>query len=524
MNRLRCTLAFPSLLTLVISCADGGQMPGEDHKPAGDLAALGSASSAASTGVFSAVLDRQRTWSSIDGVWLTAYYPQCPNAAVRVDLWSNYGGSVGWQIDDRCFTYNASPNDPTSGNAYANQSFCLFRSPRPVGFPGTSQLLRLWSIKSDCKTYADDAGAMRFSDYNPGAVADTHTYRALVDNERVVVTKASYQIVFDRRTGVPYEYYNLRSGQRPLRNTLHANAGSAAQFSLSDFSRVMDSPCRGTYPWWNPVQAGSYCGCNAGYCNYPHNRPPATAAVLCDGVANPACTSARNNFHAGEFRVLNWAYGHGDGDGSHGNYYGAYNAQDTVFLRSGNNFHDHYAELNVHFRNVGPARSGVLYEAPAVFLNHGYRDFWYDKNADGNITHTYIPENRSGSAPDWGIDGSGYAATLGEIKGQWITFKNFFFPVKSDYVTLGWFLDANALANFSYAPGLTQVLEAPMIKTPVVKVIGGLGELPTGVVMGLRWVIFPYRYDEVVTTGFGTQSVKDTIAAMRAHYHGSAAW
>jgi hypothetical protein len=256
-------------------------MPGEDHKPAGDLAAVGSASSAASTGVFSAVLDRQRTWSSIDGVWLTAYFPQCPNAAVRVDLWSNYGGSVGWQIDDRCFTYNASPNDPTSGNAYANQAFCLFRSPRPVGFPGTSQLLRLWSIKSDCKTYADDAGAMRFSDYNPGAVADTHTYRALVDNERVVVTKASYQIVFDRRTGVPYEYYSLRSGQRPLRNTLHANAGSATQFSLSDFSRVMDSPCRGTYPWWNPVQAGSYCGCNAGYCNYPHNRPSATRQ-LCD--------------------------------------------------------------------------------------------------------------------------------------------------------------------------------------------------------------------------------------------------
>lgn len=453
--------------------------------------------------------------ASPSSVALQAVYPDCPQTAVKVDVWSNYGGTVGWQADSTCYL-----------KAAGGRGTCPFRSPRYVGFGGAQNnlILRLWRVNQNC-SYSSTS----FDDYigaQAPTVVDADYYRAFTQSPstQVTIVKNNYQIKLDRRGGAVYEYYNTRTGLAAPRNAVLAESGAALQVDFAKFEDSWEEECQSTgggrsgIRFWNPTQAGSSCGCDATFCAYPPNRP--FNDFYCDNGAlcasgSACCSSATTSTRAYIHQMMSFTYGRGTPS-----YYGAYNARDSLYLDSQGSYNDTYAMFTNALINTGSTRSGVAAEIPTWFAPSDFSTYFYEIN--GLVVPNTIPPVLQVGAPD-------YNGNIQPQTGFWYTIQDTTSGGANSYITMAVFFNRSFLANIPYGSMGLQVVGVPGVNankfTWSVVPSWGSPSLPANTWMAVRFVIFPYKYSDVISTSFGANiTVQQTIAAMRSVWDNSDSW
>lgn len=436
------------------------------------------------------------------GAALKLGYGSCRNLAAKVDLWVVNQGTT--EFHNRCLVNSAA--DPV----LPNDTYCLFKYTMPTGTPASNVIVRVWRATADCQNYADELGIVSggFDDvpaakFVPGSVQDAPSYSAYTAGRLVTIDKPTYTAKLDRNGGATYEFSskigtdpNLGAGKRE--NAIHANMGAALQIDAAyiPFVTLTSSPCGGQ-GFFNPTQAGSYCA-YSGSTATNVAQSPAPVNVSCDGATNNACTSATQSADFSLFRTLNWDYGP--------SYQGPLNAGDTGRIAQHVTAFDQYLQYDLTFRNDAPTHLGQL-EAPTFYFSNRYRTISYP-NQSGQIVTTTITENRSG------VDLTAPVFTA-PVLANWLSVENTSLGVTGNAITLA-VLRGTAMrrdqAYSAIAAWNAQQTHATKVSFIPTFTIGQNENYE------FRYVIFPYRFDAVISTSFGTMTVANTIAAMRAAY------
>ncbi len=423
--------------------------------------------------------------------------PYCPDKPVKVDLWVNHIGQ--WEFHNRCYT-NTGADD-----SFPFGTFCPFKYSLPVGTNKSNIIVRSWKMNSSCSQYMDQIdpnNTSSYRDFQPaGNVLADGAFRGY--GRSVQMERDDYLVKVDRNGGAVYELYNKRGSDPNLaaghyENAIHANFGAALQVAIHSGSvnSLTSDPCGGQ-GYWNPTQAGASCSHDSSKALSPIAGTDLT--VKCDGTVNNSCTSANSNVLHTWHKMMNWDYGSA--------YTGPYNALDTSKIWQNATAHDHYVEFDVYLKNTGTnRRSAVAF--PTFYFTNRYRKLYYP-NSFGNVTSVTVPLNATGD------DANKYLKEISGYDLEWITVENTSLSVSGNYVTIAWFYDSDFLADRN--SWLAQIIEGDYYDTIIFTNAPRL-TYRTGVTYNLRYVIFPYKYNETVTTNFGTMTVRDTIDAMRNAY------
>jgi Putative peptidoglycan binding domain len=447
------------------------------------------------------------------GVGIYATYPKCPNTSVMADLWLvNQADGVN-KFQNRCLL-NTLSGTPTG--------LCYFKQPVPPGTSGNDVLINLWGINADCSTYAANTGIPGpKSSFLSQPVQSSKFYDAAAQNRLITIDKPTYTAKLDRATGATYEFYNKRavgtSPQDPMPdNAIHANMGAALQIAFHDQSDAAAKSAAGVVScggqgYWNPTQAGAYCT----HTNVVDSLFPAVPTganvpkIMCDGVTDQNCTYASKSVSFGDHVMLNWDY--------NDSYPGPLNPADTLNLSQNVTAGDSFLEYDLTLKNQGKVRGGFV-ELPTFYFTNNYRRYFFQDpklSASAPVTRIDIPRQ--------GAIGSRYTvASHDEI--NWISFKNTSGPQNDDY-TIAWFYDKNYKDDIVPFPGTTDGRKLTGYTVTTADVSGAIKfanypviNLQSNKSYHVKYVIFPYRYDDVITSRFGTKSVTETITAMRVEF------
>ncbi|HEV3245453.1 MAG TPA: peptidoglycan-binding domain-containing protein [Candidatus Paceibacterota bacterium] len=450
------------------------------------------------------------------GAYMTASYPGCTSSATKIDLYVTENGRQ--ELHNRCYIDSpADPNSPSGG-------FCPFQFPLKEGESAGNVTIRIWRITPDCTKYADEAGnASGYDDFpipQSQTVQEETTYPAATQARLVTIDRPTYRAKIDPHGGATYEFYSKRMTSATLATgelatSLHADMGAALQIAFH--SGAPDSltaqPCAGQ-GYYNPTQAGSSCtysGVAIGPGTAPGPADPKSGlVVMCDGLLNNFCTSALSTLSLSLHRMMNWDYGPG--------YEGPYNDHDQMYLAQTTTAYDDYLQYDVQLENKLSQPIWGALEIPTYYFTNQFRRYYYP-NQNGGVTVGIIPINRSG------IDSQNFSSLIsGNV--HWVTFENSSEGLglaNNYYVTIAWF----------YAPETQQALDPTWVDyglqisdTAVYHQIK-MSNVPAltlqpNNIYKFRYVVFPFRYDEMVNSKFGTLSVEDTIARMRAEYENPA--
>lgn len=506
---------------------------------------------------------------STTGVYISAYYENCPNLSPRADLLTSSDGST-FYFHNRCYITRPDAS-------HYPGSFCEFRYPMDDSTLLVSNIyINIAKATSDCTAYGDFAGLSPFYDAfnstsgyyflnlaNPSSpyIAEDPNYTDTQRARMVSINKADYLAKIDPYGGATYEFYSKRAtkgvfGNLPpgkLSNSIQTHNGAAfmtAQF-YAGTNYFTDAPCGGQ-GFYNPTQSGSTCSCTATACDpYPVAAVPDT--MTCDGTSSKypsPCTVANSTFEVSEHRMNNWDYGNSPPTAfssaapppNPSGYIGPYNINDSymsdkTFLWQKVTANDSFLEYNVSLRddNLMPANNPSLpaqessIMAPAITLSNQFRRFYYPDGT--NVKSVDIPANVSGV--DGTYDASGnytsknysFFTPTSWDSPAWISFENTaggLDVMRSDYVTLAAFYDETTLK-----PAIDQSTSPGM---GVAEVAGYHTIMPINVIYlkfrptkryFMKYALFPYRYDEKITSRFGTMSVKDTIQKLYNEYSAS---
>lgn len=438
------------------------------------------------------------------GVHIAAAYSSCPNTPVTADVW--LVNTSGNSFQNRCTL------------AGGNWGLCLFKRPLPAGTPGSNILVRLWSVNQDCTTLAPPPN---FKDsFISSNVTASQYYSAYTENRLINIDKLTYQAKLDRNTGTTYEFYSKRavgtSAQDTMpHNALNENMGAALQIAFQDQDEAAANAagraagtvnsCDVHQGYWNPTQAGAFCTFVDSYTSMIPITPTGlnAPAITCDGVQNQLCGSAQNKVDFGDMTMMNWDYGP--------NYVGPWNPADTLHLMQSVSAADNYIAYDLTLENKGGGakqRNGFI-ELPTFYFTNNYRRYFTPDPSGVIKTEIPIVSHMN----------SGYDSGFVQTDLHWVTFENSAGPT-NDAITVAWFYNPTLLADTrasSYAvqqSAIDGVIKFANLHT--VTLNPSLPENPH--VYHAKYVVFPYRYDDVITTSFGTKSVRDTIAAMQAEY------
>jgi hypothetical protein len=436
--------------------------------------------------------------------------PSCPNKPVKMDLWRLVNGM--WEFHNRCYT-NIS-NDPK--NPY--QIFCPFKYPVPPGTSKSTILVRSWKMNSACTQYMDEVNpgaASSYRDVQPAAdVTADSAFRAY--QRAVTLDRPTYRVAVDRNGGATYEFYSKRGTDPNLaagnyENAVHAHYGAALQVAIhgGQVGSLTSTPCAGQ-GYWNPTQSGADCGYNG---NRPSLSPvPGTdLTITCDGVVNNACTTATNTVEHSLHQMMSWDYGP--------QYWGPYTDPNGTYHKPGNPLRDqsylkqkvtafpNYAQFDVNLENKGDEDvNSVALEIPTFYFTNRYRQAYFPAQ-NGSITPVAIPISSQ--------DSSNFALNVTTHDLRWITFQNTSLGVSNNYMTIAWFYKQPFLTD--RIGWYTTILEGEYYDN--IKFTNAPRfNYRSNQLYQFRYVVFPYKYDEVITTTHGTMTVQQTIEAMRTAY------
>jgi hypothetical protein len=197
--------------------------------------------------------------------------------------------------------------------------------------------------------------------------------------------------------------------------------------------------------------------------------------------------------------MFNWDYGP--------SYQGGFNALDTAYMSQTVNSYTDYLQYDVTLINKGAQRSSAI-QAPTFYFTNRFRQAWYPSEDGSNILSYSQPDDRSGIDSSTPVLQTTYPMT-------WISFADTSPGVSNNYITVAGFQDLQFASdktadsnqwvqqsyyhtmNFYFAPSFT---------------------FRSNVNYHFRYVVFPFRFDEVISTKYGSLTVAQTISAMRAEY------
>lgn len=469
--------------------------------------------------------------ASTTGVFVNASYPSSssPPTAAKIDLYVKQNGY--WELNNRCYLNSAADKQAPG------QSFCPYQFPLVQG--STQDILvRIWRVTSDYANYADESG-LEYDDYTTNLpLREDDSYTAAMQSRLVTIDRPSYRAKIDPHGGATYEFYNKRARSSFLSdgefvNSIHTNLGAALQVALHNGSQysLTKKPCAGQ-GYENPTQAGARCtylnenpGTGSGPAVSPDPADPQSGlTVICND-----CSSTVKKLELSLHRMMNWDYGPGDPESGDPGYVGPYNPADLTKLAQTTIAYDNFLEYNLQLRNAGQKKTFAA-EVPTYYFTNQFRRFYYPSK-DGIVSED-IPINKSGI--ESGINAKNFNKTIEvtatdgsawtDNEPRWITFENTSGLVNIDNycVTLAWFYAPetqqaiNLAESGQYKRGLF-LLETNTYHT--IKFSNGpMMTMQPGTTYNLKYVLFPYRYDDVITTKYGTKSVAETIKLMQDEF------
>ena len=430
------------------------------------------------------------------------YPPPCATKSVYTGLFVLNGGM--WEDHNRCYSATSRNKDPS----WRNQAMCMYKYPLGVDKPSHEIIFRVYNVDASCRYLRT------YKDYHPAYnVLPDPAYQ--VRPSTTTIQNATSKSVVDRAGGTTYEYYSLRGTDAGLKagtyeNLIHAHFGAAMQTVL--FSEVLTkTPC-GTQGVWNPTQAGAACGT----LEQRHIFVKAGTHglnVLCDALLDNSCTRASSTVGHTAYRVLNWDYSRLNGDGK---YVGPYNAGDTARLGQTLTYMSpYYSQYDAYWRHSGSDKN-VIATVPTLYMSSHWRRFTHpDKN--GFLVTKTIPENTTGDESNnfTTLDTRTQRCDLYDWK--WVTMDNTYFSTKGKSITLAWFYGPEWDADKYWPYSDTCIQEHQIYRTINVWNVPHWRQRKN-VAYRFRWVMFPYRYDEVIVYGGKSMTVRDAIAKMATDY------
>jgi hypothetical protein len=431
---------------------------------------------------------------STTGGIIHANYPGHPSVPVRIDLYVNENGQ--WVFNDRCQLNGMVQTGPYP----PGMAWCPFAFPRA---PGPCQIkLRVWKITPDGQ-YAN-----AWDDHVLNAkLSDDTVYPMILRSRLVTVDKPAYRARIDPWGGTTYEFYSKRAGTGlpagEYLNSTHTHPGAALQIALHAGKRNCLFVTAGQ-GYYNPTQAGASCAFHDGKVEHIDSAPspddPASGlTITCDGTANNHPANFQNILALSLHRMMNWDYGQG--------YDGPYNPGDQTYLSEKVTAYDDYLQYDLQMENQNARFPAGLNETPTYYFSNEFRRFYVPAN--GAVQPSDLPYNISGD------DSKRPEKKITNDEEHWISFENTGPGVSHYFVTIAWFYSPEFVSPHSH--DLLQVSETEVyhqIKMTNVH----LAAFQPGKLYRFGYVIFPYRYDEMVSSKFGKLSVRDTIQRMGAAF------
>jgi hypothetical protein len=441
------------------------------------------------------------------GLRMTARYANaaCPSLAMQVDLYTVTNGAA--EFHDRCLVNAGWAVDSSGALQSPSFGFCYFKRPIP---PGTFQslIVRAWKSSPNCANFADQIGRVAdgYVDYPVNTIvqASTH-YPALTQQRTIEISRRYYSLKMDRNGGATFEFYNnraSRNGVSEISNAIHANVGAALQVAIHHHEGLgfIKGSCDGV-DYWNPNQAGYFCSRSGGAVNFqpdaPYPGPVSGLNIFCDGVYDNNCRWATNQVQFTNHRMYAWAYGD--------SYQGPYNPLDTAYLSQNVTAREMYVEYDLTYQNVGFTMRGPIEIPTFYFTNKFRRAYFVDKRGYHSID---IPL-RTTAAPVYNI---GRPSPNEDI--SWVSFENTT-GVQYDTYTIAWFYKPDTLADM-VLPGF-DIAEDPSYKN--IKFTNQpIFHFQKDKVYRFKYVVFPFRFDDVVDSPYGRMRVDQIIPLIRNDY------
>jgi hypothetical protein len=497
------------------------------------------------------------------GVQVWDFDPDCWDKPARFELFLWDAGTGLWLYHARGFT-NAPkyPNDP-----YDFATFIPFKHPLPLN----SQRILLRRIKHDScanDTFFEGYSAATSVDRDITAIPlhdDGFRSNNLYDpsdptHEKHPITfeQSTYRAAADRNGGAIYEFYNKRMTDSQLpsgqyENAIYPNFGAALQVAVHHLGDGDLGLACGTPAHWNPTQAGAACR---------HQPVPAEPAdvpgltpspfdgqsgltISCDGPQDNYCPGG-TTVTWGAHKMMNWYYGPA--------YRGPYklspdpvhSTRDVLELTQKiDASHPEYMQVDITVKNptdAGFTPVGPL-EIPTFYFSSRYLRFYWPSYADSQtgILST-SPDVKSFSDRPGVTDTDNVTMeAVVNLGGDWhcydpgwVTAQNTFVTNYSQgssnqFITVAWLYEPK-LRDGTYSnntlpcgpqgnPAPWKVLVAQQVYSDQIKFMNEARvTLSAGREYCFRYVIFPYKYDETITTSHGTHTVAETIRLMKAAY------
>lgn len=428
------------------------------------------------------------------------YASACRKSSVKADLYFiEDNGTTTFQ--NRCY---ANAMDSTS---FPGVGFCYLQKSMTSGISGQRFFIRLWKLTSDCQYYADevDQASNGFEDFFlSGQTSHSNSYRALSENRLITLNKNNYVLKMDRNGGATYEFYNKRAninGSPFVTNSIHSHQGAALQVAVHDHeskAKLMDDSCDQSQGYWNPTQAGFYCsfkGSESFKSNGPAPGAESGLNITCDGTINNNCDYATSKVIFSKHKMYNWDYGP--------SYPGPYNPKDAAFFSQDVSANENYVSFDITFENRYTQFNGPI-EIPTYYFTNRFRTYYIQTNS--GIQKTEIPEHRT--------EKPYYRTVDNNVELNWVSFENSS-GTQNDNYTIAWFYSPEFKEDIvqggygvheSAAFGSIKFTNQPIFN------------IKTNKIYRFKYVIFPYKYSDVIQTQFGQLSVLNVIEKLRAEY------
>jgi hypothetical protein len=467
----------------------------------------------------------------------------CPGKPLRLDVLVGDGPGGPFPLHNRGYT-NVPPTPPEPEYPPYYVAYVPFKHPLLTSAT-PSIILRVTKRENCGDTFMNWNSPNNYFDSTPTPIQHDDVFRPWTENSPnetgITLETSNYKVRMDRNGGAIYEFYNKLMGAGD-ENAIHTHVGAAAQVAYHA-SRLI--PGCGSVYQWNPSQAGAACqdppssppkllSPQLDEADPPNGPPGSGLTITCHYAGQPdqafhpwsACDSNRTGLTFGgtgtgsTFRLMNWDYQEGSYPGP---YYVSNDGTDGDTARLWQRVdasHPDYLVVHVKILNTGNAHTeeNALIEAPVVFLTNRYT-YFYMPDESGVVVPLDIAPN--------GWSGPGGMTACRDI--GWVTAENTYpaqvlgQSVANRFITIAWFYQNEELfGTFSAAAG-------PCANAKVMTAIAKdkiwhnvrLGPVPrlnlTSTPVEFWYLIFPHKYDDVITIGQTQKTVKDAIAYLKAN-------
>ena len=258
---------------------------------------------------------------------------------------------------------------------------------------------------------------------------------------------------------------------------------------------MIPDSCDASQGYWNPTQAGFFCAYKNGVVDFHVTGP--NSPIICDGAFNNNCGAAVKSVEFQEHQMFNWDYGP--------SYQGPYNARDTAYFSQAVEASDNFVEYSLTFQNKGITRAGPI-EIPTFYFNNNFRHYFFKTSNSSQIKEVSIPLRLTA------VDS--FRVPDNNVSLDWISFENTS-GVANDVYTLAWFYSnefTQDVMQSGYSVSESQFYKSiKFTNEPIFNAVQNKK-------YNLKYVVFPFKYSEVIDSRFGRMSVADVIVKLKYEY------